>query len=360
MPKPALPSAVHLLALALAGWLNRHQQLAIEYLREENRVLREMLGTRRLRFTDTQRRRLAIPGKELGRRLLAGIATLVTPDTILAWHRRLVALKWTYPHRTTKGRRVMRAITRLVLRFATENPRWGYDRIQGALRNVGHVVAPNTIKRILHRNGIAPAPDRRTRTTWRTFLAAHASVIAATDFFTTEVWTARGLVTHYTLFVIDLAARAVEVVGTTASPDAVFMRQTALALTDSTDGFLRAKRFLILDRDSKFTDAFKAVLKDAGVRVVLCPPSSPNCNAFAERWVRSVKEECLDRMIFFGTTSLRRALTEFTQHYNAERNHQGIGNELIAPRQSVGSPEGHLRCRDRLGGMLRYYFRHAA
>src|SRR5688500_16161169 len=115
MPKPALPSAVHVLAVVLAGWLNRQQQLAIESLREENRVLREMLGTRRLRFTDAQRRRLAIPGKELGRRLLAGIATLVTPDTILAWHRRLVALKCTYPLRTTKGRHVMRAITRLVL-----------------------------------------------------------------------------------------------------------------------------------------------------------------------------------------------------------------------------------------------------
>ena len=225
MGKRPQPSLLHFLALFFAGWINRHQQQALDYLREENRVLREMLGRRRPRFTDAQRRRLAIAGRDLGRRLLEGVATLVTPDTILAWYRRLVARKWTYAHGTTRGNDIMKAIAQLVLRFARDNPRWGYDRIQGALANVGHVVAPNTIRRILHRNGIKPAPERGKRTTWRTFLRAHLDVTAAADFFTTEVWTARGLVTHYTLFVIDLGTRAVEVLGTTVSPDAVFMKQ---------------------------------------------------------------------------------------------------------------------------------------
>ena len=254
----------------------------------------------------------------------------------------------------------MRAITRLVIRFARENPRWGYDRIQGALKNIGHVVAPNTIKRILKRNGIQPAPERGKRTPWQTFLRAHADVMAAADFFTTEVWTARGLVTHYTLFVIDLATRAVQVVGTTPLPDSVFMKQAALALTDPVDGFLRAKRFLIMDRDSRFSREFRAILRDAGVRCIRCPASSPNCNAFAERWVRSVKEECVDRMIFVGAASLRRALSEYVAHYNAERNHQGVGNELIAPKDRVASAFGRLDRRTRLGGMLSYYFRRAA
>ncbi len=183
----SLPLPVQFLLLALAGWLNRHQQDALDYLREENRVLREMLGKGRLRFTDRQRRRLAIRGQAPGRALLAGVATLVNPDTILAWHRKLVAKKWSCPTGRHGNASEMRSITSHVVRLAKENPTWGSDRLQGALANLGHTVAPNTVRNILWRNGIDPAPERGKRTSWKTFLKAHASTIFAADFFTTEV-----------------------------------------------------------------------------------------------------------------------------------------------------------------------------
>ena len=190
----------HLLVIALAGWLNRQQQAVIDYLIEENRVLKDQLEGQRLRFTDEQRIRLAVKAKVLGRRSLDELETLVTPDTLLAWHRKLIAQKWTYARKGPGRPRVAQEITDLVLRMARENSSWGYDRIQGALTNIGYVVAPNTVKNILKRHGIEPAPEREKRTSWRTFLKAHWDVMAATDFFTVEVWTPRGLLTYYVLF----------------------------------------------------------------------------------------------------------------------------------------------------------------
>jgi transposase InsO family protein len=351
---------VHLFAVVLAGWMNRHQQHAIDYLREENRVLRELLGRRRFRFTDAQRRRLAIKGRELGRALLRGIATLATPDVILAWHRRLVARKWTFPTRRHRNAEAMKALTFHLLRMAGENPTWGYDRLQGALANLGHTVSPSTIRNILLRNGIPPAPERGRHTPWRSFLKTHASTIFAADFFTTEVWTLRGLVTHYTLFVIHHSTRRIHIVATTPNPGAVFMAQAAKLLTDPIDGFLRGARHLILDRDTKFTAAFKSILKAAGIGAILTPRCAPNCNAIAERFVRSIKSECLSRMIFFGAASLDRAISEYAAHYNAERNHQGIGNALIAPTDPVGNLHGPVVRRQRLGGLLSFYHRRSA
>ena len=174
----------HLLVIALAGWLNRQQQVVIDYLIEENRVLKEQLGGQRLRFTDEQRMRLAVKAKLLGRRGLDELETLVTPDTLLAWHRKLIAKKWTYARKGPGRPHLAQEITDLVLRMARENTSWGYDRIQGALANLGHIVAPNTVKNILKRHGIEPAPEREKRTSWRTFLRAHWDVMAATDFFT--------------------------------------------------------------------------------------------------------------------------------------------------------------------------------
>ncbi len=355
-----MPPIFHALAVILAGWLNRHQQRVLDYLREENRVLRAQLGRRKLRLTDDDRVRLAVRGVALGRKLLDDFATIVTPETILRWHRRLVAQKWTCPSRQPDRKLVMRRIAELVVRMARENPSWGYDRIQGALKNLGHVVAPNTIKKILKRHGIDPAPERAKRTTWRQFLRTHAASIAAGDFFSTEVWTARGLVTYYTFFVIDLATRAVTIVGSTPNPDDDFMKQVARNLTDCVDGFLRKKRFLILDHDGKFSAAFRGVLDDNGIRMVLCPARAPSCNAFAERFVRSIKSECLSRMIFVGSGSLRHALAEYVAHYNAERSHQGIGNVLIEPSTEFGNASGRVVNRRRLGGLLSYYHRLAA
>ena len=178
-----------ILLAALAGWINQQQREAIEYLREENRVLKEQLRGKRLRLTDDQRRRLAAKGKILGRRVLAEIATIVTPDTILAWHRRLIAAKWTYARRATPGRPpVMKRIIDLAVRMARENPRWDYTRIQGVMGNLGHGVGRTTVANTLTQHGIEPAPERGRRTSWRTFLQTHWTTLAALEFFTVEVW----------------------------------------------------------------------------------------------------------------------------------------------------------------------------
>ena len=212
----------------------------------------------------------------------------------------------------------------------------------------------------MKRHGIEPAPEREKRTTWKTFLKAHWDVIAATDFFTVEVWTPRGLVTYYMLLVMHLSTRFVHIAGITTAPNGAFMKQVARNLTDVSDGFLASHEFLIMDRDTKFTNDFKAHLKREGVASVLCPARAPNCNAFAERFVRSIKGECLDRMILFGERSLRRAVNEYMVHYHTERNHQGLGNRLLDTTNMVGLPDDPIQHRERLGGMLNFYYREAA
>jgi transposase InsO family protein len=345
-----------ILLVALAGWVNRHQLEVIEYLREENRVLKAQLRGRRLRLADAQPRRLASQGHVLGRAVLAQVATLVTPDTILRWHRQLIARKWTMARRGVGRPSVLREIRQLTVRMARENPTWGYRWIQGALKNLGHRVARSTIASILREHGISPVPERPT--SWRTFLATHWGAIAAADFFTTEVWTPRGLVTYYTVLVIDLATRQVHLMGSTPHPDDAFVGQVARTLTHAGDGALVDHRILICDRDSKWSEAFRHTLAAAGVRVVHTPLRAPNANAFAERFVRSIKEECLDRLVILGEAHLRRALREFATHYHHERNHQGLHDQLIAPAPT-GPPNGAIRCRPRLGGLLRYYYRAA-
>jgi putative transposase len=350
----------HLLVIALGGWLNRHQPAVIDYLIEENRVLKEQLEGQRLRFTDEQRIRLAVKAKAVGRRLLDELQTLVTPDTLLAWHRKLIAKKWTYARQGPGRPRVAQEITDLILCMARENVSWGYDRIQGALANLGHVIAPNTVKNILKRHGIEPAPEREKRTSWSTFLKSHWDVMSATDFFTIEVWTPRGLVTYYVLFIIHLSTRSVHIAGVSTAPNGAYMKQVARNLTDVDDGFLSNSRYLIMDRDTKYTEDFRGHLDREGVKPVRCPVRAPNCNAFAERFVRSIKDECLDSMILFGEASLRRALREYVSHYHTERNHQGVGNRLLVPLATVSSIDEPIHCRERLGGMLNFYCREAA
>jgi len=350
----------HLLVIALSGWLNRQQQAVIAYRIEENRVLKEQLEGQRLRFTDEQRIRLGVKAKVLGRRSLDELETLVTPDTLLAWHRKLIAKKWTFARQGPGRPRVAQEITDLVLRMARENTSWGYDRIQGALANLGHSIAPNTVKNILKRHGIEPAPERKKRTSWKTFLKVHWDVMAATDFFTVEVWTVRGLATYYVLFVMQLKTRSVHIAGVTTAPNGTYMTQVARNLTDVSDGFLVNSQYLIMDRDTKYTAAFRDALDREGVKPVRCPVRAPNCNAFAERFVRSIKDECLDHMILFGEASLRRALREYVAHFRSERNHQGVGNRLLEPCATGSSTDGPIQCRERLGGMLSFYHREAA
>ena len=351
---------VHALGLMLAGWLSREQAKEIEFLRKNVRVLLSHFEGR-IVLTDDDRASLAVLGKALSRKQLEENSFIVQPETILRWHRNLVAAKWTYKAKSNPNRvGLMKTIKALAVKFAIENPSWGYDRIQGALKNIGHVVCPNTVKSALKHAGIDPAPQRGKRTPWSTFIKAHAASIAATDFFTTEVLTAKGLVTHYTLFAIDLATRAVQIVGITPNPNEFFMMQVARMLTDPVNGFLRDKKFLIMDRDSIFSEAFRRELRENGIHALRTPASSPNCNAYAERFVGTIRREVTNRMIFFGADSLRRALHEHAMHYGSERNHQGIGNNLIASEGTIGSTEGKMRCRSRLGGMFNYYYRDAA
>jgi transposase InsO family protein len=312
------------LVLIFAGWVNRSQQDVIEYLQEENRVLREQMGGRRLLFTDRQRRCLAAKAKAIGRKGLLEISTLVMPDTLLWWYRRLIVKKYDGSKSRTVGRpRTAAEIEELILQMrprearlahrelrslvARQNLTWGYTRIRGALYNLGHEIAAggarkrivaerlrgrNTIKRILLDNGLDAAPLRGRTMSWETFLKAHWGAIAATDFFSVEVLTRVGLVRYFVLFVIDLKTRRVEIAGIVPQPDGEWMKQIARNLTDVNDGFLTSTRYLIHDRDPLFTERFREILKPAGVKMVRLPARSPNLNAYAERFVRSVKSEC--------------------------------------------------------------------
>src|SRR5256885_4495373 len=325
---------LHVLIAMVAGWLQRHQQQVISSLLEENRVLKAPLGPRRLRLTDTERRRLAALAHPLGRKRLKEVAPLVTPDTLLRWYKRLIAQKFDgSKQRRQLGRpRVAEEVEQLVMRIAEENPSWGYRRMQGALANLGHGIDKLTVRTILRRHHMDPAPQRRKAgMSWAQFLKLHWEVLAATDFFTVEVATWHGLVTYYVLVVMELATRRVQIAGITPQPTAAFMQQCARQLTEPFDGFLRGKRYLIHDRDTKFTQAFDALLKASGVEPVLLPPRSPNLNAHCERFIRSIKEEALERMVMLGERTLHHAIHQYLTHYHTERNHQGLGNVRIAP-----------------------------
>ncbi len=243
--------------------------------------------------------------------------------------------------------------TRLGVSLAASSSHWP------SVWSTRAALQPHTIKRILIDAGLEPAPERGKRTTWKAFLKAHSGAIAATDFFTVEVLTAVGLVRYFVFFVIDLETRRVHIAGIAHDVHRAWMRQIARALTDPIDGFLRKARYLIHDRDPLFTARFKEILKAAGVSTVRLPARSPNLNAYAERFVRSIRHECLRKVIPLGERHLRHLVAEFVAHYHLERNHQGIGNRLIEP-PSGAHAIGPVKCRERLGGMLRYYYRQAA
>ena len=290
-----------LLLISIAGWLSQQQRDAIDYLREENRVLREQLGSKRLRLNDDQRRRLAAKAKTLGRRLLREVATIVTPETLLAWHRKLIAQQYDGSKHRGPGRpRRGDEIENLIVRMATENRDWGYRRIHGALANLGHEVARCTIANVLKKHGLEPAPERNRKTTWKEFLSRHWEVIVAADFFTVEGWTRSGLTRFIVLFLMDLSTRRVEIAGIATKANGIWMDQVARNLCDAGQGFLTGKRYLIHDRDPLFTAEFLETLAASGVKSVKLPPRSPNLNPHAERFVRTIKESCLDRMILFG------------------------------------------------------------
>ena len=353
---------VRLLAY-VSGLVNQRLLLQNEYLIAENRILRSHLPPR-LRLSDPERSTLAEIGKRLGRKDLQQVASVALPDTIMAWYRRLIAQKFdgskrrSYPGRPP----ITPAVEALIVRMARENAGWGYDRIVGALANLGHRVSDQTVGNVLRRYGIPPAPKRSEKTTWKEFIRRHMDVLAGTDFFTVEVLTWRGLVTYYVLFFLHLETRRVSLAGITRHPTEEWMTQMARNAIDEESGCLRQHRYVLHDRDAKFCAEFRNTLVTRGVKCLRLPARSPNLNAFSERWVRSVKSECLSKLILFGESSLRRALTNFCEHYHAERNHQGKGNKLLVSRSVPAEPfgQGTVRCQERLGGLLKYYHREAA
>jgi transposase InsO family protein len=358
-----LPMPSQFLAAWVGVWVARHQANQIEYLKTVNRALMERMGKKRLRFTDAERRKLAVLGKKLSRKALGELATIGTPDTILRWYRELVAKKYDGSARRGPGRpRTATEVVRLLIEMAARNTGWGYTRLRGALKNGGYAVGRNTIKRILKEHGIDPAPLRRRQYSWATFIKAHLSAITAADFFTVEVLNWAGLVRYHVFFVIHLASRRVEIAGISRSPDGPWMEQVARNLLDADDGFLVGRNYLIVDRDPLYTRAFRTAMERGGVDVLRLPPSSPNLNACAERFVLSIRSECLDRIVLLGETHLRRSVTEFVQHYRLERSRQGLENNLIESTPGPANTNGRVERRERLGGLLNfyYYYRRAA
>jgi transposase InsO family protein len=283
----------------------------------------------------------------------------VKPDTLLRWHRRLVAGAWTYPHREPGRPPLDQDIQELIVRLASENPHWGYQRIKGELLQLGIRVSATAIRTTLHRHGLDPTP-RRTATTWRAFLRQQAAGILACDLFTVDtVWLQR----LYVLFFIELETRRVHLAGVTANPNAAWITQQARNLLLRLEEQGRRVRFLIRDRDGKFCRGFDDVFRSEDAEVLVTPLQTPNANAYAERWVRTVRTECLDWLLIVGRRHLEQVLRIYIQHYNQHRPHRAL--ELEPPNPSAGptrlgeARRAPVRRRDLLGGVLHEYQRAA-
>ena len=341
----------------LAGWINRQQTEVIEYLLEENKILREKFGNKRILLNDCQRRRLAVLGKRLGRKVLSQFCTSFSPDTVLRWHRELVARKYDGSKKRGKhGRpRISEEIRQLILDMAEECRHFGCKKITGYLKYLGYKVSRSTVRRVLIEHGIDPNPNRPVKTTWREFIQAHWESLAATDFFTVEVYTLQGLIRYMVLFVIDYATRKVEIAGIIPQANGNWMQQIARNLSNPIDGFLKDKRYLIHDRDPLFTEKFSEILRFTGIKTVKISPKSPNMTPYAERFVRTIKSECLNKMLIFGEAHLRHTVLTYCDYYHHRRPHQGLDNNMIEPLPQ--DADGKIVLEQQLGGLLKSYRR---
>jgi transposase InsO family protein len=370
----SLPFLTRLIAATILARQNKFLIAENAYLRTEIAYYREQAPPeRRNRFTDAWRKRFARLGPAIGMKRLAEVATIAKAKTIYGWKRLLKAGQLGNKRRGVGRPRTDDAIEKVVLRLARENPTWGQLRIAATLILLLIPLSPRTIAAILNRHGMKPAPDRSTDWTWKRFISAHLHELAATDFFTVDVagrgWSWLRTQTVYVLFAIHLGSRKVEILGITDHPNEAFMVQVARNCTMVDTGWFKRMgiRRLIHDGDGKFCPHWQHTPQEAEVTPVQIPPHSPNCNAFAERWVRTVKRECLRRIWLIGIEDLRQALAEFVRHYNTERPHQGIGNKPLdfgpqppAQKSVAGGPLGRIRCRTSCGGVIRHYYRDAA
>jgi len=331
------------------------KDLEILVLRHQLTVLRRQIS--RPRFEPADRALLAAVSRMLPRSVWS--CFLVKPDTLLRWHRRLVAGAWTYPQRHTGRPRLDEDMQRLIVRLATENPRWGYQRIQGELLQLGVRVSATAIRMTLRRHGLDPAP-RRMATSWPAFLRQQASGIVACDFFTVEtVWLRR----LYVLFFIELDSRRVHLTGVTANPDGRWVTQQARNLLLVLGERGRQVRFLIHDRDVKFCRGFDEVFRSDGGEVLRTPVRAPTANAHAERWVRTVRAECLDWLLIVGRGHLEQVLRVYLQHDNAHRPHRALGlqppDPAVKPTLAGKDHPAQVHRRDLLGGLVHEYRRAA-
>jgi putative transposase len=341
------------LRLAAGSASDVHNDIELIVLRHQLAVLKRQVGRPRLRRGD--RLFMAALSRVLSRPRWSSF--VVSPQTLLRWHRELVRRKWTYRRNATGGRPPLAADVReLIVRMGRENPRWGCVRIRGELAKLGIRVSATAIRTLLRRSGLGPAP-RRSGPTWREFLSAQAEGILAADFFTVEsIW----LRTLYVCFVIELQSRRVHLGGATRNPASAWVTQQARNLSFGLAG--RTFRFLIRDRDAKYASSFDTVFAGDGIEVILTPVQAPQANAFAERWVRTVRAECLDWTLVLGRRHLERILRIYVAHYNAQRPHRGLDLRTPDGRSyPAGEALDRLRVQGRevLGGLIHEY-EHAA
>jgi putative transposase len=341
----------------------QEKDLEIALLRHQVRLLQRR-ASRPPRLSRWEKLTLAVLATRFNRlttgprERLARTIFLVQPATVLKWHRELVRRKWAFRRRQRGGRPPSAAeVEALILRLAKENPRWGYGRLQGELAKLGHALGRSTVRDVLKRRHVPPAPQRQeSADSWRQFLARHRDAVLACDFFTVETVFLR---TIYALFFIEIGSRRVHLAGCTARPTTAWVTQQARNLCWTLQERGRPFRFLIRDRDAKFSPGFDTVFAAEGVEVIRTPYRAPNANAYAERWVRSAREECLDHLLVASEAHLRRVLSEYVAFHNEARPHQGLEQRCPV---ALPTPvrDGTVRRRDRLGGLLHDYYRAAA
>ena len=353
--------------LTLVGYIayciDKELYKAIDYLREQVRVLVEHQekDNKRIILTNSQRMRVAAKAKKLSRKMLEQCTELFTPDTVIRWYHKLIAEKYNgSANRGKVGRpQITDEIVNLVIRFKEENPRWGYQKITDQIEYLGFTISKTSVKNILIENGYDPEPDLTVRSTWHEFLRSHWDVMTACDFFTIELLVGRKLIRCTVFFVIEFSTRKVFFGPIKLQPDGEYMRQVARILTDCEDGFLNGKRFLIHDRDPLYNTAgFHAILQNFGVDPIKLPAKSPDLNSIAERFVKTVKYECLNYLILSSVQQLEYTLTQFQKYYHHERIHQSLGR-IIEPKHEI-EESADIQCVERLGGLLKSYHRLAA